>query len=95
MGSASRIPEVRKFKVRNISAWFSKMSARDLLFHPDDDPADIIEISSGRRLFSADEVVRLRRILGEMFSRQGNGVYEVAYPVFMRRFHGRMPLIYG
>lgn len=95
MSSASRIPEVRKFKVRNMSAWFSKMSARDLLFHPDDDPADIIAISNGQRLFSIDEVVRLREILAKMFARQGNGVYDAAYPVFMRRFHGRTPLIYG
>lgn len=95
MGSDSRIPRVRKFRVRNMAAWFAKMDARDLLFHPDDDPADIIAISTGQRLFSTDEVVRLREILAKMFARQGNGVYDAAYPVFMRTFHGRTPLIYG
>jgi len=94
MGSEGRIPGVRKFRVRNMAAWFAKMSERDLLFHPDDDPADIIEISTGKHMFSTDEIVRLREILRKMFARQGNGVYDAAYPVFMRRFHGRMPLIY-
>lgn len=95
MGSVNRIPEVRKFKVRNMSAWFAKMSARNLLFHPDDDPADIIVIPTGRPVFSTDEVARLRKIMAKMFARQGNGVYDAAYPVFMRKFHGRTPLIYG
>lgn len=78
-----------------MSAWFAKMSARNLLFHPDDDPADIIVIPAWHPLFSTEEVIRLRKIMAKMFARQGNGVYDAAYPVFMRKFHGRTPLIYG
>lgn len=86
MKVVSRIPEIKVINKRNMYRWFSKMSDRDLLFHPDDDPATIVNIRTGVRVFSKDEVRHLRELIDGMFARQGNIVYDAAYPVFMSVF---------
>ena len=86
MAAMKRIPELKRPSLRQISIWFSEMSSRNLLFHPDDDPASIVHVKTGRRMFTRSEVNRLRATLAAMFEKQGDRVYEVAYPIFMRRF---------
>lgn len=83
MKSESRIPGIREINKRNMRQWFMKMSARGFLFHPDDDPASIVNGRTGVRVFSESEIRYLRRLIVFMFDRQGDGVYEAACPVFM------------
>ena len=82
----SRIPVRKSTSTRSMSLWFSKMAARDLLFHPDDDPADIIRVSDGEPLFATEEINKLRPLLDRMFAEHGDRVYDIAYPIFMRQF---------
>lgn len=83
----SRIPDYDAENPDGMLLWFSEMQARNLLFHPDDDPADVIDVRSdvhSDRLFTAEEASTLRTILGSMFAEHGDDVYEAAYPIVMR-----------
>ena len=59
------------------------MQCRGLLFHPDDDPADIVVIQSGERMLRNRETEEARFVLDALFAVLGDGVYEAAYPVMM------------
>lgn len=83
MIAESRIPEVSAVSFDGALQWFAKMQCRDLLFHPDDDPADIVIIQNGERMFQNRETEEVRFVLNELFSALGDGVYEAAYPIMM------------
>ncbi|MDZ7656469.1 MAG: hypothetical protein U0997_11035 [Sulfurimicrobium sp.] len=84
MRTQSRIPKLRDTTFEGALLWFSEMQCSNLLFHPEDDPADIIRISSGERLFSNSEVKELRFLLSELEEGIGHEkVIEAAYPIFM------------
>jgi hypothetical protein len=85
MHTKSRIPKLHDATFDGALLWFSEMQCSKLLFHPEDDPADIIRISSGERLFSNNEVHELRFVLNELEDGLGHEkVIEAAYPIFMR-----------
>lgn len=84
MSTPSRIPELDEATFDGALMWFSQMHCGNLLFHPEDDPADIIRISSGERLFSAGKVSELRSVLEKLEDEIGlEQVIEAAYPIFM------------
>lgn len=80
----SRIPGFANKSVDGMTRWFSEMSLRGLLFHPEDRPADIVDIATSKPFFTRNECEELKTILDDMFERFGDGVCEAAYPVFMR-----------
>lgn len=84
MRTQSRIPKLRDTTFDGALLWFSEMQCSNLLFHPEDDPADIIRIASGEYLFSSIEVKELRYLLNELEEGIGHDkVIEAAYPIFM------------
>ncbi|TVR63371.1 MAG: hypothetical protein EA420_07555 [Candidatus Competibacteraceae bacterium] len=83
MNSESRIPEPNAVSFDGALHWFAEMQCRGLLFHPDDDPADIVVIRSGEPMFRNREIEEVRFVLDELFAALGNDVYEAAYPVMM------------
>lgn len=85
MKNTSRIPACKNYTFDGMLYWFAEMSVNDLLFHPDDDPADIVRIADNTPTFDKNEVRLLRKILDRMFVENGLDVYEAAYPVFMKR----------
>jgi len=81
----SRMPKLSEMPFDGALIWFSEMKCRDLLFHSEDDPADIIRVADGVCAFSAYEQEELRLLLSKMKSRLGHeNVIEAAYPVFLR-----------
>jgi hypothetical protein len=91
MHTQSRIPKLHDTTFDGALLWFSEMQCSDLLFHPEDDPADIIRISSGERMFSTDEVSELRFVLNELEEGLGHDkVIEAAYPIFMKAFGNQL-----
>lgn len=82
--NTSRIPDFSDKSLDGMLIWFSEMSIRDLLFHPDDSPEKILSIATGKKLFSASECEKIEIYLAEMFRNFGDGVYEAAYPAFMK-----------
>ena len=85
MTTINRVPACVDFSFDGMLCWFSELSRQELLFHPDDDPAEIVSIADGAETFSNAEVKKLRQLLDKMFTLNGDKVYEAAYPVFMRR----------
>lgn len=79
-----RIPSFANKTREGMGRWFSEMALRDLLFHPDESPYSIIRISTGEPMFTQDECAKLAAILDEMHDMFGDGVCDVAYPIFMR-----------
>ena len=87
MHTQSRIPKLHDTTFDGALLWFSEMQCSKLLFHPEDDPADIIRISNGERLFSDEEVTELRLLLNELEEDLGHEkLIEAAYPIFMHAF---------
>ena len=83
MNVKSRIPELGAISFDDALQWFAEMQCRGLLFHPDDDPADIIVIRSGERMFNDWEIQETRSVLDTLFAALGDDVYEAAYPIMM------------
>lgn len=79
MQTISRIPDPVNNSITAMDSWFSTMYASGLLFHPEDCANDIIEIASGKPLFTSDECDRLENILDTMFENHGDKVCDVAY----------------
>lgn len=91
MHAQSRIPKLHDTTFDGALLWFSEMQCSRLLFHPEDDPADIIRISSGERLFSENEVGEIRFVLNELVEGLGHEkVIEAAYPIFMNAFGNQL-----
>lgn len=82
MKRPGRIPAWTNVSLSGVGLWFKAMLRANLLYHPDDDPIDVISLQTGRRLFHRAEVIKLREIIKHMFSVHGDAVYEVALPVF-------------
>ena len=84
MQTQSRIPKLNEVSFDGALMWFSEMQCQNLLFHPEDDPAEIVRISDGIRTFSNQEVIELRFLLGELETGIGHEeVIEAAYPIFL------------
>ena len=81
---ASRIPDFATKSREGMSIWFTEMSLRGLLFHPEDAPDSIYTIATSERTFTAWECTKLDGIMSEMFALFGDGVCEACYPIFMR-----------
>ena len=91
MHTQSRIPKLHDTTFDGALLWFSEMQCGNLLFHPEVDPAEIIRISNGERLFSDGEVNELRFLLGELEDGIGHKkVIEAAYPIFMKAFGNQL-----
>ena len=87
MHAQSRIPKLRNTTFDSALLWFSELQCEGLLFHPEDDPADIIKISNDEPMFSEAEVQELRFLLDELDDGLGhNRMIEAAYPIFMNAF---------
>ena len=80
----SRTPKLNEMSFDGALMWFAEMQNADLLFHPEDDPADIIRIADGKPMFTTPEITELRFLLEEMDAHIGHEkVTEAAYPIFM------------
>jgi len=91
MHTQSRIPKLHDVTFDGALLWLSEMQCSSLLFHPEDDPADIIRISSGEQMFSTNEVNELRFVLNELEEGLGHErVIEAAYPIFMNAFGNKL-----
>lgn len=82
----SRIPALQVQTFAAAQQWFSTMKSAELLFHPDDDPQEIVDVVTNKNLFTAVEVFELRAILAQLFECFGDDVYEACYDVVMDDF---------
>lgn len=81
---AARIPDFTNNTFDGMLNWFAELSVRELLFHPDDAPTQIVKVADGQPMFTAGEASKLEGILSDMFRRHGDRVHEACYPIFMK-----------
>jgi len=87
MCTQSRIPKLHDTTFDGALMWFSEMQCSKLLFHPEDDPGDIICTLNGDRTFSDGEVRELRFLINELEESLGyEKMIEAAYPIFMNAY---------
>lgn len=87
MQPQSRIPKLTETTFDGALLWFSQLHEQRLLFHPEDNPMDVIIISSGLPTFTSSEVAELRFLMNELENSIGHEqVIEAAYPIFMNAF---------
>lgn len=87
MYAQSRIPKLHDITFDSALLWFSELHCSGLLFHPEDDPADIITLANGQPTFSDGEVQELRFLLDKLDEALGHDqMIEAAYPIFMNAF---------
>ena len=90
MNTQSRIPKLNSTNFDGALVWFAEMQTKGLIFHPDDDPADIVNICDWQKTFSEPEVSELRFVMNELFNSLGDDVYDAAYPIFMKAIGQRL-----
>lgn len=91
MYAQSRIPKLQDTTFDSALLWFSELQCRELLFHPEDDPADIIRIASNERLFTDGEVQELRFLINELDETLGHDqLIKAAYPIFITAFGNQL-----
>lgn len=66
MQAHSRIPKLTEVSFGGAVMWFSNLHIQDLLFHPEDDPSDIIKIADGSATFTNQEVKELRLLIDNL-----------------------------
>ena len=86
MNQVPRIPPWTDRNFDGMRVWFSEMSVRGLLFHPDDDPSGIFSIADGTGTFSDVEAAGLRSTAAKMFESRGDETYETGLQVFRAAF---------
>jgi len=86
MTDCSRIPKLNSLDFDGALLWFSEMKIRGLMFHPDDDPADIIQSSTGEILFTTQEAQIASETVNRLFYVLQDSVYEAAYPIIINAF---------
>jgi hypothetical protein len=80
----SRIPKLNEVSFDGALMWFSEMQCQNLLFHPEDDPAEIIRIVDGKPTFSKQEVKEIRFSMEKLEKGIGHEqLVEAAYPIFL------------
>lgn len=81
----NRIPAYHSARPDSMLTWFAEMSVRGLLFHPEEDPANIVRIEDGAPVFTRSEAKTIRKIMCCMHAEHGEDkMIEACYPVFMR-----------
>lgn len=83
MNVESRIPKLNEVSFDGALVWFAELQIKGLMFHPDDEPAEIERISDGQRVFSDPEAAEVKFVMNELFVELGEDVYEAAYPIVM------------
>jgi hypothetical protein len=81
MQAMSRIPALQEQTFAAAQQWFATMQKAELLFHPDDDPQDIVTVATNKPVFTAIEATEVRAIMEQLFEALGDDVYEACYPL--------------
>jgi hypothetical protein len=83
----TRIPTLPNSTRAGAQKWLAQMHKQELLFHPDDNPSEIIGITDGKPTFTQAECDEVAQALKLMFMHHGDTVYELAFDVVSRTFH--------
>jgi hypothetical protein len=81
----NRIPDVKNNSAEAMSLWFAEMAANDLIYHPENEAADLVDIENGKPFFTQCEAKKAQSIMDGFYSRfKYERVMKVCYPHFMK-----------
>jgi hypothetical protein len=83
----TRIPTLSNSSRAAAREWLTQMHDSELLFHPDNNPSDLVQIADGSPTFTPQECEEASQALKLMFLHHGDAVYELAMEVLSRTFH--------
>lgn len=84
MSISSRVPGLNSMTKESAAAWFSSLADLGLMYHPEDDPADIVRTVGGLPVFSSEEASELRDSMKRLTAAIGHtAVIAAAYKPFM------------
>lgn len=86
MFTAEMIPDFNEKTVAGLLCWWNAMLDMDLYIHPEDDPANIVNIETGSRSLDDNACKKISDIYDEMISVVG---YEETYDAGMTAFMNR------
>ena len=86
----SRIPKLISTSRANAFAWFQSLHKEGLLFCLDDDPATLVCITDGARIFTNLEANEVSATIDRIFQSLGNEAHELAFEVLSRTFHTQL-----
>ena len=84
MKTATRIPAIPNGSFFSMNHWFLKMYEADLLYHPDEDAENIVNVTTGEPTFTPEECARLNASIDLMFQKQGEKVYDVCMDYYQK-----------
>ena len=84
MNKPNRIPAIPGKSRFALERWFNKLHLEGLLFHPDDQPENIVSIATNEQVFAPLECQKLREGIQILFESHGDLVYEVALNYFQK-----------
>lgn len=77
MQTTTRIPSLPNKSYFAMNRWFSAMYQAGLLYHPDEQAENIVNIQTGDPTFSPEECEVLNSMMDQMVEIHGDKVYEV------------------
>ena len=85
--SQNRIPKLVATSTKAAIGWFEELHRAGLMFHPDDDPADVVNVATGANTFSKAECELVNESMARLFASLGDDVYEIAFNTVSATFH--------
>jgi hypothetical protein len=83
----TRIPTLANNSRTAARKWLTQMHESELLFHPDNNPYELVQIADGSPTFTPQECEEASQALKLMFLHHGDAVYELAMDAVSRTFH--------
>ncbi len=77
MQNIERIPSLPNKSLFAMNRWFYEMDQAGLLYHPDEQAENIVDIATGSPTFTQSECKKLNALMDEMVATHGGMVYKV------------------
>jgi hypothetical protein len=94
MNKPNRIPAIPGKSRFALARWVNKLYLEGLLFHPDDQPEDIVSIETGEQVFAPLECQKLQEGIHILFESHGDLVYEVALNYFQKSMKVKQAVVH-
>lgn len=79
----NRIPLISAITPETVREWMQKMNDAGLMFHTEDDPADIICLDTDEPTFNEEEVGQVRAIIARIRDALGSQTEDIAFEVVL------------
>ena len=83
MLNAYQIPDFTNFTEEGVRTWWDQIISLGLNMHPDDDPANLVSIATGKCMLTPEACQKVRAIHETMFKFIGDKIYDIGTAAYM------------